>query len=78
MPNDRFIIQLQEASSPEETASRCMQEVIRLTSQLNAAKVPVSVGPNENLPEGMLPGQPVIDWSTGVSQLKVWDGKQLI
>lgn len=78
MGQDRFIVQLQEGATPEETASRAMQEVIRLTSQLNSANLPVVVGPNDNLPEGMIAGQPVIDWSSGTSQVKVWDGEKLV
>lgn len=75
---DRFIVQLQEGKTPEETANRTMQEVIRLVEQLNAANLPVVVGPNENLPEGMQPGQVVIDWSNGTSQTKVFDGNNLV
>lgn len=78
MGQNRFIVQLQEGKTPEETAARAMQEVIRLTGQLNSANLPVTVGPNENIPEGMNAGQPVIDWSSGSSQLKVWDGNKLV
>lgn len=78
MPNDRFVVNLQQGSSPEETSDRLMQEVIRLTAQLNAANIPVTVGPGQSLPEGMQTGQPVIDWSSGTSQTKVWNGLELV
>lgn len=76
--NDRFVIQMQEGSTPEQTAQRCFQELIRLTTQLNQAQLPISIGPNQNLPEGMLPGQPIINWSQGIPFLQVYDGNQLI
>jgi len=75
---DRFVVSLQEGKTPEETASRCMQELIRLVQQLNAANLAVSVGPGQSLPEGMKPGQPVIDWRSGTSVLKVWNGNALV
>lgn len=75
---DRFVLNLQEGATPEETASRCMQELIRLVGQLNGAQLPVSVGPNQNLPEGMTAGQPVIDWTSGTPTLKVFDGNGLV
>lgn len=75
---DRFVINLQEGKTPEETASRCMQELVRLTQQLNAANLTVSVGPNDAFPEGMKPGQPVIDWSSGATVLKTWNGESLV
>jgi hypothetical protein len=55
-----------------------MQELIRLVQQLNAANLAVSVGPGQSLPEGMKPGQPVIDWRSGTSVLKVWNGNALV
>lgn len=78
MSADRFYVQLQEGKDADETASRTMQELIRLTNQLNAAKVPISVGPNDSFPEGLQAGQPVLDWSSGISILKVWNGQQLV
>ena len=78
MSNARFIVNLTPGKTPEETANRAMQEVIRLTSALNQANIPIVVGPDGTLPEGMLPGQPVIDWRSGVSEIKVWNGIQLI
>lgn len=75
---NRFVLNLQAGKSAEETASRCLQELIRLTSQLNAANIPVSVGPGQSLPEGMQVGQVVVDWSSGVSQVKTWDGLNLV
>lgn len=78
MSQARFIVNYQEGTDAEETARRTMQESIRLVDQLNQALVPIVVGPLDNLPEGMLPGQPVIDWRSGTSELKVWNGKQLV
>lgn len=78
MSQDRFVLNLQEGTSAEETAGRSMQELIRLTQQLNQAQVPIVVGPLDGLPEGMLPGQPIIDWRSGTSVLKVWNGKELV
>lgn len=74
---NRFNVQLQEGASAEETASRCMQELIRLTAQLNAAQIPIVVGPQQDLPEGMNSGQPVIVWGNGAPTLQVFDGNQL-
>jgi len=75
---NRFVLNLQPGKTAEETASRCLQELIRLVGQLNAANLPVSVGPGQSLPEGMQVGQVVVDWSSGVSQIKVWDGFSLV
>lgn len=75
---DRFVLNLAPGKTPEETASRTMQELIRLTGQLNSAGVPIVIGPNDSLPEGIRVNQPVIDWSTGTSVLKVWDGENLV
>ena len=49
-----------------------------LVQQINAAKIPIIVGPNDKFPEGMLVGQPVIDWSSGTSVMKIFNGKNLI
>lgn len=78
MSANRFVLNLQPGANVEETAGRCVQELIRLVEQLNQAKIPISVGPQDVLPEGMVPGQPVIDWRSGTSSLKVWNGNQLI
>lgn len=78
MSQARFIIEAQEGKDADETSRRNMQELIRLVQQLNQAKVPIVVGPTENMPEGMLPGQPVIDWRSGVSFFRVWNGNALI
>lgn len=75
---DRFVVQLQPGKTVEETAQRALQELISLTQQLNAANIPVSVGPNDKLPEGMRVGQVVIDWSSGTSVLKVFNGSSLV
>lgn len=74
---NRFYVQLQEGSTPDVTASRVMQELIRLTAQLNAAQLPIVVGPEQDLPEGMIAGQPVINWTTGTPSLQVFDGNEL-
>lgn len=74
----RFVLNLQPGKNPQETANRAMQELIRLTEMLNAAKLPITVGPNENLPEGMPVGQPVIDWRSGSSFMRVWNGSSLV
>lgn len=78
MSSQRFVLNLTPGKTAEETAGRAMQELIRLTEQLNAARIPIVVGPNENLPEGMVVGQPVIDWRTGTGALQIWDGKSLV
>lgn len=78
MSQDRFTLNLAPGDNADETANRTMQELIRLTQLINAARIPITVGPNENLPEGMMVGQPVIDWSSGSSVTKTWDGNQLI
>lgn len=78
MALDRFTVNLSPGRDAEETANRTMEELIRLTQLINAAKIPIMVGPNDNIPEGMAVGQPVIDWSSGTSVVKTWDGKQLI
>lgn len=75
--SNRFYVQLQEGKTPEETAINTMQEVIRLVAQLNAAMPPISVGPNEDLPEGMQAGQPIINWSSGSPVLQVFDGNTI-
>lgn len=78
MASARFIANLQSGETPEETANRAIQELVRIVDQLNQANLPIVVGPGQSLPEGMLPGQPVIDWRTGTSTTKVWNGNALI
>lgn len=78
MSQARITVSLQEGLTPEETARRTMQEVISLAQQLNQMSLPIVVGPDQSLPEGMLPGQPVIDWRSGASSLKIWNGSALI
>lgn len=75
---NRFSIDLQSGKNAEETAARCVQALIRLVDQLNAVNVAVVVGPGDNIPDGMQVGQPVIDWSSGTSILKVWNGAALV
>lgn len=76
--SNRFFVSLQEGKTPEESAQITMQQVILLTQQINAASIPITVGPNEDAPTGLNVGQPVIDWSSGTSQLKVWNGESLV
>lgn len=49
-----------------------------LLNLLNAQKPAIIVGPGENLPYGLIVGQPVIDWSNELPSLKVWNGVELI
>lgn len=76
--NNQFVLNLQAGKDTDETANRTMQELIRLTQQLNAANVPIVVGPDDNFPTGIGVGQPVLDWSSGTSVLKVWNGTELV
>lgn len=76
MSQDRFILSNMQFDSPD--ASRIKGVLTDLLQQINAAKIPIVVGPGDKYPEGMLIGQPVLDWSTGISVLKVFNGKQLI
>lgn len=78
MSAQRFTLNLTPGKDGEETANRCLQELVRLTNLINQARIPITIGMNETLPEGMLPWQPVIDCRSGLSELKVWDGLQLI
>lgn len=74
-----FTLNLQEGRTAEESARRLIAELQNLLDQLNLRKIPIVVGPNENLPSGMVVGQPVIDWRSGIApDLRVWNGKQLI
>lgn len=76
--SDRFVLNLAPGKTGDETAARAMQELIRLTGQLNNSNVPITIGPNDTFPSGLRVGQPVIDWSSGTSQYKVWNGKNLV
>jgi hypothetical protein len=50
-----------------------------LLDGINGLQTPISIGPGQALPNGMTPGQPVIDWSDGVTPvIRVWTGTQLI
>lgn len=74
-----FSLNLQEGQTSEESIRRIMGELRNLLDQLNLRKIPISVGPGDSLPSGMVVGQPVIDWRDGVAPaLRVWNGKQLI
>lgn len=78
MSQNRYIIDAQKAATPEESGSRALEELISLTEQLNQSFLPVVVGPQDSIPEGMLVGQPVIDWSSGTTTIKVWNGTTLV
>lgn len=75
---NRFVIDLQSGTTPEETNQILMQQLIRLTEQINAAKLPIVVGPNDKYPEGIETGQTIIDYSSGTTVLKTFDGTQLV
>lgn len=75
---NRFVIDLQSGTTPEETNQILMQQLIRLTEQINAAKIPIIVGPNDKYPEGIEIGQTIIDYSSGTTVLKTFDGTQLV
>lgn len=76
--NDRFFVTLQTKETPNATLQSWVYELQNLVQQINAAKIPLVIGPGESIPDGILPGQPVIDWRTGVSSTKIWNGKQLV
>lgn len=77
--NNRFVVPTQiDAPSSEANFSRIDQNFRQIIDQLNATKIPIVIGPVDKFPEGMLPGQPVIDWRSGVSQIKIWNGNQLV
>lgn len=75
---NRFIVDIQPGATAEETAQRCVEQLQRLVTFINQAKIPIVIGPDDVFPDGMLPGQPVIDWRTGTSQTKVWNGTNLV
>jgi len=51
----------------------------QLLDGINGLNTPIAVGPGEALPNGMKPGQVIIDWSDGVTPItKVWTGQGLI
>jgi uncharacterized protein YheU (UPF0270 family) len=76
--DSRFFVNLQEGKDDGENSTRLVQEVLRLTNQVGAAQIPISLQQGQPLPQGMLPGQPVILWNPGqASQLMVWTGEQL-
>lgn len=79
MSKNRFFVAQQiDAKSPEENFARVQQNLRQLTESLNAAKPPIVIGPNDQPPEGLTVGQPVIDWRSGASVTKVWNGRELI
>lgn len=78
MGADRFAVNLQEGKDEQATSARLTQEVIRLTSQINGAQIPIVMQAGDPIPQGMLAGQPVIQWSTDApSTILVWNGETL-
>lgn len=78
MGDNRFFVNLQEGKDEGETSSRLTQELIKLTTQVNQAQIPIVMEAGAPIPEGMLPGQPVIQWSTTApSTVLVWNGSTL-
>lgn len=78
MSQRRFILDLQQGSDDKQTIQNLIQQLVYLVDQLNQANIPIVIGPGQERPIGLLTGQPIIDWSTGTTQLKTWDGQQLI
>lgn len=78
MSTNRFYVDLQTGKNVEETTTRLMQQVISLTNQLNTAKVPIAVGPLDSLPENPSVGQTIIDYSSGNSVVKSWNGNAFV
>lgn len=79
MAKNRFFVGQQiDAKTPEENFARVQQNLRQITESLNGSKFPISLGPDDQPPEGLMVGQPVIDWRSGASVLKVWNGKELI
>lgn len=74
----KFVLSLKPGKTAEETANRAMQELIRLVEQLNGANIPITIGPTQELPTDINIGQAVIDWRSGVSVTRVWNGSTLI
>lgn len=79
MSQNRFFVAQQiDAATPQENFARVQQNFRQLTESLNAVKPPIVIGPNDNPPEGLTPGQVVVDWRSGISVIKVWNGSDLI
>lgn len=78
MSQSRFVVDIQSGKDSDETASRIMEQLIRLTQQLNQANIPIVVGPLDSLPVNPKTGQTVIDWSSGASVIKTWNGNSFI
>jgi hypothetical protein len=78
MSQDRFFTNLQAGKTPEESIARLVEAVVSLTQQLNQANIPIVVGPIDSLPVNPNVGQTVIDWSTGISTIKTWNGNSFI
>lgn len=79
MSQNRFFVGQQiDGATTEDNFARVQNNLRQLTEALNAAKPPIVIGPNDQPLEGLVIGQPVIDWRSGVSVMKVWNGKDLI
>lgn len=78
MSLDRFVVDLQAGKTPEQSIARIIEQMIKLTQQLNQAGIPVVVGPIDSLPVGPKVGQTVIDWSSGTSVVKTWNGNAFV
>lgn len=76
--NNQFFVNLQTGATAEDTANRTMQEVIKLVTQLNNAGLPIVIGPNDPYPESVNQGQTVIDYSSGTSVVKTWNGSSYV
>ena len=78
MATNRIIADIQTGKTTEDTVANLVSQLIRILDQINQAQLPITIGPNDELPEGLNVGQPVIDWRTGTAAIKVWNGTALI
>jgi hypothetical protein len=78
MATNRIIADFQSGKTTEETVANLMSQMIRILDQINQASLAIVIGPNDELPEGLNVGQPVIDWRTGTTVVKVWNGSALV
>jgi len=78
MATNRIIADFQSGKTTEDTVANLMSQMIRILDQINQANLAIVIGPNDELPEGLNVGQPVIDWRTGVTNIKVWNGSALV
>jgi len=75
---DRFFVNLQAGKTAEETCARLTEQLLNLTQQLNQTGIPLVVGPFDSVPRGLKVNQIVVDWSSGTSVIKVWNGNELV